>query len=375
MLVDFEKDEVANVTTFVENFMEKCLSKNGVFWNLDFKPTLDFYDSLPDDELKRALYNLVVTAGKAHERIFLTSKTGTKYPYMYLNAFGWDFRGMFEEEIKYYLIDHFLKVCNSKLFFPATTIHKSKGMEWPIVILFFSKMPSIDEEEENLFYVGCTRAKKVLTIAHINDAKNKIVNDNINKFSFSKNNKNISIDYDDKQYLSLDAVTEIELNLDMGIHKATGYGNTLHLIIQKYVENDFKLKFDDMYHYCDNFLYKQSYDTYKDSLRIAFDKITQLILQKHEEGYKIFSEYKLYLSSDELGRVITAKIDLLYIKDDKIEIVDLKSSNVDGKMNEGYLRQLAIYKQAILKQYNKANIDCSFYVFNKTTGKLNKVDA
>lgn len=75
------------------------------------------------------------------------------------------------------------KICESHIC--LTTIHKSKGLEWDVVILvscndeiFPTKTDKISlEEERRLFYVGVTRAKRYLTISFTSNSLSRFVSE------------------------------------------------------------------------------------------------------------------------------------------------------------------------------------------------------
>jgi ATP-dependent exoDNAse (exonuclease V) beta subunit len=134
-------------------------------------------------------------------------------------------------------------------------------------------------------------------------------------------------------------------------------------LVNKYVENNFLLNFSNLYEYCDNFIYKDSFNEYRDSLEKSFNKIINIISDKRTQGFDVKSEYKIYYTKeDDISRIIVGKIDLLFIKDDTIEIVDVKTSNsnVDPSLNPSYVRQLNIYRNALVKQFDDKKISISF---------------
>ena len=70
------------------------------------------------------------------------------------------------DDIRNYVLEHMNKSEESKIY--VGTIHSSKGLEYNTVYLLNVGSPSVKlngEENNNLFYVGITRAKERLYIA------------------------------------------------------------------------------------------------------------------------------------------------------------------------------------------------------------------
>lgn len=381
-LLDLSDSEIIKYKKLAEEFIKQVLkidrTKEKFPYSVNMTELRNFYDELENDELKNYFYETIGTMIKAHERIELLSSNNTYYNFIYLNATDWDINSIDnDEQLIYYFTDLFMKKNLPNKYFPATTIHKSKGLEWPIVLVYHSKginQNIADEEEMNLFYVACTRAKNSLIIFTPQNISSNILHI-IETFNFRNNdNTNISIkDINNDHFLVNDAAEEAELNIDFHIHPASGFGSTLHLLIQKYVNSSGNPQFERIYPHSDNFFYKSALDKYRSNLKIAYEKITALIEQKQKQGFKVYSEYKLYCIDQKKETTTICKLDLLFVKDDKIQIVDIKSSNSNDEPNEAYKKQLNLYKKAIELRFKGSTVNCEFYMFNKDKNSLRVV--
>ena len=78
------------------------------------------------------------------------------------------------------------------------SLHRSKGLEWPVVFVVGCSdgiLPHAraeePEEERRLFYVGCTRAKDVLTLSAVRTA---VINGRVKAMAPSQFLREVGID-------------------------------------------------------------------------------------------------------------------------------------------------------------------------------------
>mgnify|MGYP003297972148 CR=1 FL=1 len=77
----------------------------------------------------------------------------------------------------------------------------------------------------------------------------------------------------------------------------------------------------------------------------------------------IYKEYEFYDESNNINGII----DLMLVYDDRVDIIDYKTKNID---DEGYEKQLATYKKYI-KNVLKMPVNC--YLYSLITGQIKEV--
>ena len=287
---------------------------------------------------------------------------------------------------------------------PFLTIHQSKGLEFPVVIVFslyskpnvsgdLSRQTSIDRlinsnskvseiEKEYFdfyrkFYVAFSRAKNLLVLS----CYEKGVSENFKPFFYSVRGVN-SLQFDINQ-VDLDEVSQKDERKILSyttyialyrycpmkyfLIREKGYSTfdkktfTLGIITHKAIEHINKLFMQKEEVFFDNDyienLVKNIYKFQNIDLDNNFEKITNIVKKYIEDEKDNFKYIKKVEASEyrvEENYILYGQIDLILEDENEIKIIDFKT----GKYNEiefssNYRQQLSLYKLLLQKKYDK----------------------
>ena len=287
---------------------------------------------------------------------------------------------------------------------PFLTIHQSKGLEFPVVIVFSlyskpnisgdlsrqtsidrlinsnSKVSEIDKEYFDFyrkFYVAFSRAKNLLVLS----CYEKGVSENFKPFFYSVRGVN-SLQFDIKQ-IDLDEVSQkderkiLSYTTDIALYRycpmkyflirEKGYSTfdkktfTLGIITHKAIEHINKLFMQKEEVFFDNDyienLVKNIYKFQNIDLDNNFEKIINIVKKYIEDEKDDFKYIKKVEASEyrvEENYILYGQIDLILEDENEIKIIDFKT----GKYNEiefssNYRQQLSLYKLLLQKKYDK----------------------
>lgn len=296
---------------------------------------------------------------------------------------------------------------------PFLTIHQSKGLEFPVIIVFSlyskpqihnisSRITSIDRLLNNnteiseidkeyfdfyrKFYVAFSRAKNLLVLS----SDTKSLSENFKSFfysvpginSISFNFENLYLDKinekKEKKILSFttdfalykfcpqkykfiredkfQSFEKLSLNIGIIVHKAIEYIN------KRFMEDptrDFPIEYIEK-------IVEKIYKFRKISLDENFNKIIYLVtnyIEKEKENFQYLykieaSEYKV-----EDNYILYGQIDLILSRGDYLELIDFKTgkNNKKNELNEIYREQLSLYKLLLQKKYPDKRIKTYLY--------------
>lgn len=304
---------------------------------------------------------------------------------------------------------------------PFLTIHQSKGLEFPVVIVFSlqtkpnvssinSDLTSIErlvKKDTNIsdvdkeyfdfyrkFYVAFTRAKNLLVLS----ASSQEISENFKSFFYaipSVNGLGFNIDEieidkisdkKDKKIISFTTdlltyeVCPLKYNFLMKEEFQTysknkfNFGLVLHTLIE-YINkrlsqdknvNFSKEKIED--------LLRKTLSFKKIKLENSFDRMVDILfkyIEKEKENFKYplkveASEYRI-----EQDYTLYGKIDMIVEKEDSIELIDFKSGKYhkDSIYTENYRRQLSLYKFLLEKKYRGKEIKTFLYYLEEDEAK------
>ena len=287
---------------------------------------------------------------------------------------------------------------------PFLTIHQSKGLEFPVVIVFslyskpnvsgdLSRQTSIDRlinsnskvseiEKEYFdfyrkFYVAFSRAKNLLVLS----CYEKGVSENFKPFFYSVRGVN-SLQFDIKQ-IDLDEVSQkderkiLSYTTDVALYRycpmkyflirEKGYSTfdkktfTLGIITHKAIEHINKLFMQKEEVFFDNDyienLVKNIYKFQNIDLDNNFEKIINIVkkyIENEKDDFKYIKKVEASEYRVEENYILYGQIDLILEDENEIKIIDFKT----GKYNEiefssNYRQQLSLYKLLLQKKYNK----------------------
>ena len=287
---------------------------------------------------------------------------------------------------------------------PFLTIHQSKGLEFPVVIVFslyskpnvsgdLSRQTSIDRlinsnskvseiEKEYFdfyrkFYVAFSRAKNLLVLS----CYEKGVSENFKPFFYSVRGVN-SLQFDINQ-VDLDEVSQkderkiLSYTTDIALYRycpmkyflirEKGYSTfdkktfTLGIITHKAIEHINKLFMQKEEVFFDNDyienLVKNIYKFQNIDLDNNFEKIINIVkkyIENEKDDFKYIKKVEASEYRVEENYILYGQIDLILEDENEIKIIDFKT----GKYNEiefssNYRQQLSLYKLLLQKKYNK----------------------
>ena len=287
---------------------------------------------------------------------------------------------------------------------PFLTIHQSKGLEFPVVIVFslyskpnisgdLSRQTSIDRlinsnskvseiEKEYFdfyrkFYVAFSRAKNLLVLS----CYEKGVSENFKLFFYSVRGVN-SLQFDINQ-VDLDEVSKkderrvLSYTTDIALYRycpmkyflirEKGYSTfekktfTLGIITHKAIEHINKLFMQKEEVFFDNDyienLVKNIYKFQNIDLDNNFEKIINIVkkyIENEKDDFKYIKKVEASEYRVEENYILYGQIDLILEDENEIKIIDFKT----GKYNEiefssNYRQQLSLYKLLLQKKYNK----------------------
>ena len=287
---------------------------------------------------------------------------------------------------------------------PFLTIHQSKGLEFPVVIVFSlyskpnvsgdlsrqtsidrlinsnSKVSEIDKEYFDFyrkFYVAFSRAKNLLVLS----CYEKGVSENFKPFFYSVRGVN-SLQFDIKQ-IDLDEVSQkderkiLSYTTDIALYRycpmkyflirEKGYSTfdkktfTLGIITHKAIEHINKLFMQKEEVFFDNDyienLVKNIYKFQNIDLDNNFEKIINIVkkyIENEKDDFKYIKKVEASEYRVEENYILYGQIDLILEDENEIKIIDFKT----GKYNEiefssNYRQQLSLYKLLLQKKYDK----------------------
>ena len=302
---------------------------------------------------------------------------------------------------------------------PFLSIHQSKGLEFPVVIVFsLDKSPRIldysstensidrmlnskeevsEQEKEyhdfyRKYYVAFTRAQKLLVLSSYEKGVAEVF-----KNSFYSNPSVNSMKYDLKE-IRVDNIIEKEdkrifsYTTDISIYKncpqryyfireksyATYFKKEFNLgiIAHKVIEYINKLPLYEINKINEEFIekiVKNVYKFQKEKVDENFKRIVELVkkyVENEKENFKYIKGSEVSEYSVENSYILYGELDLILEKDDYIEIIDFKTGKYreNNIYNENYKEQLSLYKYLLQKKYNK-EIKTSLYYLEEDEPK------
>lgn len=303
---------------------------------------------------------------------------------------------------------------------PFLTIHNSKGLEFPIVIVYSlydkpriheisgritsidmllntrTDISEIDKEYFDFyrkFYVAFTRAKNLLILSSneekisenfkpffyslpsVNSISFNIENLALDKLSEKKKKRNLSFTTDivpyrlcsqkykfmrEERFQSFDKAI---INRGIIAHKAIEH-------INKRLKQDKNRKFSEEYI---EELITKIYRLKKLEIDESFYKIINLVLNYLEKEKDIFSYISKVEASEyriEEDYLLYGQIDLILEKEDSLELIDFKTGYSDNlSLNKTYKEQLCLYKLLIQKKYPDKEIKTFLYYLEEEKKK------
>lgn len=405
-LLNFIKNKIENL----ENI--EYLSLNELFYEFFY---FDYYKNIFEDDAPssaRARHNLATLTKvfKDFQKYIFFKKITNKDSYATVRYF-------FERYLNILKKSRIEDISSDEDYpdncIPFLTIHQSKGLEFPVVIVFSlyskpqihnisSRLTSIDRllnsatdiseiDKEYFdfyrkFYVAFTRAKNLLILS--SDTKN--LSENFKSFFYSipgVNSINFNI-----QEVELDKTLEkkekkiLSFTTDISLYRYCSlkykfireekfqifdkFSFNRGVIVHKAIEHlNKRMRLNRTFNFSDEYVEKlieKIYRFQKMELDENYNLIIYLVLnylKKEKENFKYISKVEVSEYKNEDNFSLYGKIDLILEKENSIEMIDFKTGKYDIEKShfQAYREQLSLYKKLLEKKYENREIKTYLY--------------